>query len=50
MMYVYYVCTNSTIIALTFLFSIHYSPSNECLPDDSSHQESFTEVQDKIED
>ena len=54
-MYVYYVCINIAImnkckISTFFKFSVQYSPPNECLPDNSVHQESFVEVQDEVED
>ena len=47
-MYIMYVCITSLI--KNFLFSVCSSPSNEGLPDSSSRQESFIEVQDEVED
>ena len=36
-------------VSLIVPFSVHYSPANECLPENSSHEESFLEVQNDVE-
>ena len=36
-------------VSLIVQISVHYSPTNECLPENSSHEESFLEVQDDVE-
>ena len=44
-----FIMNKSKVLFLILLFSVHYSPTNECLPGDSSDQESFIEVQDEVE-
>ena len=43
------IMNKSKALSLIVAFSVHYSPTNECLPKNSSHEESFLEVQDDVE-
>ena len=43
-----FIMNKRKVPSLIVPFSVHYSPTNESLPDNSSDQESFMEVQEEV--